>query len=252
MPMQFPSYPMDGASGTGQIGAILRREGLYSSNLTDWRKARDAATNAALAPAKRGPKIAEQDRPYVKAAREAWRENQPALDSTKLVFIDETGTATNMTHLRGRSAEGQRLVDKTPHGHRKTTTFVAALRHDRITAPLLIDGAMNGETFVAYVEQYVAPTLTPGDIVIMDNLAVHKVSGLEKAIEGAGAILKYVLAYSPDLNPIEMVFSKLKALLRKAKERTVEGLWDRIGKLLDECSSLECQNYLTHQRHLSH
>jgi hypothetical protein len=116
------------------------------------------------------------------------------LDSTKLVFIDETGTATNMTRLRGRSAEGQRLVDKTPHGHRKTTTFVAALRHDRITAPLVIDGAMNGETFVAYVEHYVVPTLTPGDIVIMDNLAVHTVSGVEKAIEGAGAILKYLPA----------------------------------------------------------
>ena len=194
---------------------------------------------------------AEQDRPDVKAAREAWRENQPALDSTKLVFIDETGTATNMTRLRGRSAEGQRLVDKTPHGHRKTTTFVAALRHDRITAPLVIDGAMNGETFVAYIEQYVVPTLTPGDIVIMDNLTVHKVAGVEKAIEAAGASLKYLPAYSPDLNPIEMVFSKLKALLRKAKERTVEGLWDRIGKLLDEFSSQECQNYLTHQGYVS-
>ena len=145
------------------------------------------------------------------------------MDSTKLVFIDETGTATNMTRLRGRSAEGQRLVDKTPHGHRKTTTFVA------------------------YIEQYVVPTLTPGDIVIMDNLTVHKVSRVEKAIEGAGAISKYLPAHSPDLNPIERVFSKLKALLRKAKERTVEGLWDRIGQLLDEFSSQECQNDLTHQ-----
>lgn len=173
------------------------------------------------------------------------------MDVTKLVFIDETGTATNMTRLRGRSAEGQRLVDKIPHGHRKTTTFVAALRHDRITAPLVIDGAMNGETFVAYIEQYVVPTLTLGDIVIMDNLTVHKVAGVAKAIEGAGATLKYLPAYSPDLNPIERVFSKLKALLRKAKERTVAGLWDRIGQLLDEFSSQECQNYLTDQGYVS-
>ena len=156
-----------------------------------------------------------------------------------------------MTRLRGRSPEGQRLVDKTPHGHRKTTTFVAALRNDRITAPLVIDGAMNGEIFIEYIRQFLAPTLTPGDVVIMDNLPVHKVAGVKQAIEAAGATLEFLPPYSPDLNPIEMVFSKLKALLRKAKERTVGGLWDRIGEVLKEFSSQECQNYLAHQGYVS-
>jgi transposase len=202
-------------------------------------------------PLKKTLHAAEQDRPDVKAAREAWREDQTSWDSGKLVFIDETGTATNMTRLRGRSAEGQRLVDKTPHGHRKTTTFVAALRNDRITAPLVIDGAMNGETFVAYVQRFLAPTLTPGDVVIMDNLAVHKVAGVRKAIEDVGASLRYLPAYSPDLNPIEMAFSKLKAHLRKAKERTVGRLWDRIGETLGKFSRQECQNYFAHQGYVS-
>lgn len=190
---------------------------------------------------------AEQDRPDVKAAREAWRENQASLDPARLVFIDETATATNMTRLRGRSAEGQRLIGKSPHGHRKTTTFVAGLRNDRITAPLVIDGAMTGDLFVQYVEQFLVPTLTPNDIVIMDNLPVHKVAGVKTAIETAGASLLYLPPYSPDLNPIEMVFAKLKALLRKASERTVGKLWDRIGKLLQAFSSQECENYLAHQ-----
>jgi transposase len=198
-------------------------------------------------PLKKTLHAAEQDRPDVKAAREAWRENQASLDPAHLVFIDETATATNMTRLRGRSVEGQRLVGKTPHGHRKTTTFVAALRNDGITAPLVIDGAMNGETFVQYVEQFLVPTLTPKDIVVMDNLSVHKVAGVKQAIESAGASVLYLPPYSPDLNPIEMVFSKLKALLRKASERTVGKLWDRIGELLATFSSQECQNYLAHQ-----
>ena len=142
---------------------------------------------------------AEQDRPDVKAAREAWRENQASLDPARLVFIDETATATNMTRLRGRSAEGPRLIGKSPHGHRKTTTFVAGLRNDRITAPLVIDGAMTGDLFVQYVEQFLVPTLTPNDIVIMDNLPVHKVAGVKTAIETAGASLLYLPPYSPDL-----------------------------------------------------
>ena len=202
-------------------------------------------------PLKKTLHAAEQDRPDVKAAREAWRENQASLDPAHLVFIDETGTATNMTRLRGRSVEGQRLVGKTPHGHRKTTTFVAALRNDGITAPLVIDGAMNGETFVQYVEQFLVPTLTPKDIVVMDNLSVHKVAGVKQGIESAGASVLYLPPYSPDLNPIEMVFSKLKALLRKASERTVGKLWDRIGELLATFSSQECQNYLAHQGYRS-
>jgi transposase len=200
-----------------------------------------------MSPLKKTLHASEQDRPDVKAAREAWRENQASLDPAHLVFIDETATATNMTRLRGRSVEGQRLIGKAPHGHRKTTTFVAALRNDRITAPLVIDGAMNGEIFVQYVEQFLVPTLTPHDIVVMDNLPVHKVAGVKSAIESAGAVVLYLPPYSPDLNPIEMVFAKLKALLRKASERTVGKLWDRIGKLLEAFTSQECQNCFTHQ-----
>jgi transposase len=163
-----------------------------------------------------------------------------------LVFIDETGTTTNMTRLRGRTARGKRLVDKTPHGHWKLSTFIAALRHDQITAPMVIDRPMNGVIFLAYVMTFLVPTLSKGDIVVMDNLSVHKVDGVAEAIEAAGARVLYLPPYSPDLNPIEQVFAKLKALLRKAKERTIDDLWDRIGKLLDEFSAPECANYLAH------
>jgi transposase len=149
-----------------------------------------------------------------------------------------------MTRLRGRAPAGQRLVCKTPHGHWKLTTFTAALRHDRIDAPFVLDGPMNGPIFLQYVRQFLVPALSAGDIVVMDNLSVHKVDGVAEAIEAAGAKLLYLPPYSPDLNPIEQVFAKLKALLRKAKERTRDGLWDRIGKLLDEFSAQECANYL--------
>ena len=162
------------------------------------------------------------------------------------MFIDETATTTNMTRLRGRAPKGQRLIGKTPHGHRKTTTFIAALRCNAITAPMVIDGAMNGAAFLQYLYQILVPSLKPGDLVIMDNPRVHKIFGVRAAIEKAGASVLYLPAYSPDLNPIEMFFAKLKALLRKAAERTVNGLWDRIGELLREFSSQECQNYLIH------
>ena len=131
-----------------------------------------------------------------------------------------------------------------PHGHWKTTTFVAALRHDRIDAPCVIDAPMNGELFLAYVEQFLAPTLSPGDIVVMDNLPAHKVAGVAQAIEARGAELRYLPPYSPDLNPIEQMFAKLKALLRNAAARTVDALWDTIGALLDAFSPTECANYL--------
>jgi transposase len=190
---------------------------------------------------------AEQDRADVKAARETWRANQASFDLKHLVFIDETAATTNMTRLRGRAPKGERLIGKVPHGHRKTTTVIAALRCDAVTAPLVVDGAMDGPTFLQYVHQFLVPTLKPDDIVVMDNLPVHKVFGVEAAIEAAGATVRFVPPYSPDLNPIEMVFAKLKALLRKAGERTVSGLWDLIGELLSGFSSTECQNYLTHQ-----
>jgi transposase len=185
----------------------------------------------------------EQDRPDVAEARLAWRGDQPGIHADRLVFIDETGTATNMARRYGRCRRGERLNAKLPHGHWKTTTFVAALRVGGITAPCVIDSPMNCLIFRAYVEQFLVPTLKPGDIVVMDNLAAHKVEGVREAIEAAGATLRYLPPYSPDLNPIEQVFAKLKALLRKAAERSVQALWNRIGDLLDAFSPTECANY---------
>jgi len=172
-----------------------------------------------------------------------WRQHQKRLDPAHLVFIDETGTATDMARRQGRAPRGQRLVSAVPYGHWKTTTFVAGLREDGITAPLVVDGPMNGAIFRAYIEQFLAPTLKPGDIVIMDNLAVHKVAGVRAAIEAKGATVRYLPPYSPDLNPIEQLFAKLKALLRKAAERSIEALWQTIGRLLDRFSPEECHNY---------
>jgi transposase len=160
-----------------------------------------------------------------------------------LVFIDETGTSTNMARLRGRARRGERLVGKVPHGHWKTTTFVAGLRSTALTAPGVIDGPMNGNAFLAYVEQILAPSLNAGDIVVLDNLSVHKIPGVRDAIEAVGASLLYLPPYSPDLNPIEQVFAKLKALLRKAAERSVDALWSRIGTLIGEFPPRECANY---------
>ncbi len=179
-------------------------------------------------------------------ARRDWRAAQPALDARRLVFIDETATATNMVRPRGRSRRGRRLIGKVPHGHWKTTTFVGALRCDGLTAPFVVDGAMNGRIFRTYVSRCLAPTLRPGDIVVMDNLAAHKVAGVREAIEAAGARVVYLPPYSPDLNPIEQAFAKLKALLRKAAERSIPALWDRIGTLIDAFTPEECRNYFTH------
>jgi transposase len=151
-----------------------------------------------------------------------------------------------MTRTRGRAPRGTRLVDYIPHGHWITTTFLAGLRLQGLTAPLVVNGPINGEVFLAYVQQHLAPSLKPGDIVIMDNLSSHKVTGVREAIEAAGASLMFLPPYSPDFNPIEQVFSKLKALLRKAGERTLSALWDRIGKLLDCFEPAECRNYFRH------
>ena len=174
----------------------------------------------------------------------AWADGQTKLDPERLVFIDETGTSTNMARLRGRARRGERLVGKIPHGHWKTTTVVAGLRSDALTAPCVIDGPMNGNTFLAYVEQILAPSLKPGDIVVLDNLSAHKVAGVREAVEAAGARLLYLPPYSPDFNPIEQLFAKIKALLRKAAERSVDGLWSRIASLLDAFTPQECANYL--------
>lgn len=170
---------------------------------------------------------------------------QPDLDPARLVFLDETGATTKMARLRGRSPRGKRCRASVPHGHWKTTTLVAGLRLGGVTAPMLIDGAINGEAFTAYAEAILAPTLTPGDIVIMDNLPAHKVTGARAAIEAAGATLMYLPPYSPDFNPIEQAFAKLKALLRKTAARTVDALEAAIAAALDAFSPDECANYFT-------
>jgi transposase len=172
-----------------------------------------------------------------------WKAAQPDLDPRKLVFIDETGCATNMVRLRGRSPRGQRLRGRVPHGHWKITTFTAGLRVDGLTAPMVLDGPMNSDWFKAYVRQVLVPTLGEGDIVVMDNLSAHKSDEVREAIEAAGAQLRYLPPYSPDLNPIEQAFSKLKAHLRKHQERSVENLWRRIGRLIGDFAPNECQNF---------
>ena len=161
----------------------------------------------------------------------------------KLVFIDETGANTKMTRLYGRAARGRRLLSKAPFGHWKTTTFVAALRRGAIEAPMVLDGPMTGRAFLAYVEQVLIPTLHRDDIVVIDNLPAHKIAAVRVAIEAAGAQLFLLPPYSPDMNPIEMAFAKLKTLLRQAPERTRDGLWNRIGELLDRFTPDECANY---------
>ncbi len=151
-----------------------------------------------------------------------------------------------MTRRYGRAPRGKRLVASVPHGHWKTSTFVAALRCTGLTAPCVLDGAINGETFLAYVDQFLCPTLSPGDVVIMDNLSSHKIAGVEAAIAACGARIVYLPPYSPDFNPIEQVFAKLKAFLRKAAERTVETLWNRIGVAINTVTPSECRNFFQH------
>jgi transposase len=179
----------------------------------------------------------------VAAAREAWFEGQLDLDPARLVFIDETGASTKLARLYGRCVRGQRLRAGIPHGHWKTTTFVAGLRLDGLTAPFVIDGPMTGPMFLAYVEQVLCPTLRAGDIVLMDKLAAHKSPAVKAAIEACGASRVLLPAYSPDFNPIEQLFSKLKALLRKAAARSKAALWRVLGALLDAFSLEECANY---------
>jgi transposase len=162
------------------------------------------------------------------------------------VFLDESGVNTKMARPKGRAPKGQRLVASIPHGHWSSSTFIAGLRHDRIVAPWLLDGPMNGDAFLTYIATQLAPSLSADDIVIMDNLSTHKVKGVRELIEARGAGLLYLPSYSPDLNPIEMVFAKLKALLRKAAERTEDALCERIGQLLETYTPQECSNYLTH------
>jgi transposase len=179
----------------------------------------------------------------VQTARREWQAAQPALDITKLVFLDETGASTNIARRDGRAPRGERCIAAVPHGQWHPTTFVAGLRHDDITAPMVADGAMTGALFLKYVQEFLCPTRHPGEIVIADNLRSHKVAGVKEAVEAVGAHIRYLPPYSPDLNPLEKLFATLNALLRKAAPRTVDALWKDIGSRLDRFTPDECTHY---------
>jgi transposase len=196
-------------------------------------------------------RAAEQDRPDVARKRVRWKTHQGRIDASRLVFIDETWIKTNMAPLRGWGPCGQRLAASAPFGHWKTMTFIAALRCDRISAPWVIDGPINGEIFTLYVENELAPTLVKGDLVILDNLGSHKGNKARDIIRARGAHLFFLPPYSPDLNPIEQVFAKLKHMMRAAEPRTIEATWRKAGELLDLFSKEECANYLRNSGYVS-
>lgn len=179
-------------------------------------------------------------------ARKRWIREQGLLDTTHLVFIDETSVNTNMTRPWGRGPRGERVIGRVPFAAWKTLTFVAALRCDRMTAPMMIKGAVNGEAFLAYIEQCLVPTLKRGDIVVMDNVPSHKVEGVQEAIEAAGASLRYLPPYSPDLNPIETAYSAFKTFLRKCAERTEDALCRRAGQFVRRLRADTCANFFAH------
>jgi len=183
--------------------------------------------------------------------RSYWKRHQDAIDPHRLVFIDETWAKTNMTPLRGWAPVGQRLVAKVPHGHWKTLTFLAGLRCDGIHAPCVLDQPIDKASFLTWVRQFLVPTLRPGDIVVMDNLGSHKNPAVRQAIREAGARRIFLPPYSPDLNPIEQMFAKLKTLIRKTAARTVEATWKGIGEALDEFTPTECANYLVNSGYAS-
>jgi transposase len=202
-------------------------------------------------PSKKSLQAAERQRADVARARRRWIREQGMLDPARLVFIDETAVSTNMARLRGRAPRGVRLIGRVPLGEWKTITFVAALRHNKMTAPMVVNGPMTGEMFLAYVEQCLVPTLKRNDIVVMDNFQVHKVAGVREAIEKARATLRYLPKYSPDLNPIEMPYSKFKTFLRKVAERTVPGLYRKIRSFIPQLGAQECANYFRHAGYAS-
>jgi transposase len=186
----------------------------------------------------------EHARADIARRRRRWRSFQADLDPRRLVFIDETWIKTNMAPLRGWGQKGKRLRGFAPHGHWRTLTFLAALRCDRLTAPCVFDGPINGQCFRAYVEQQLVPVLEPGDIVVMDNLGSHKAAAIRQAIKAAGARLWFLPPYSPDLNPIEQAFAKIKHWMRQAQMRTLEDTWRHVGHLISNISQDECANYL--------
>jgi transposase len=194
---------------------------------------------------------ADQSRPDIARKRRRWKAYQPRIDASRLVFIDETWVKTNMAPLRGWGPRGQRLEALVPHGHWKTLTFIAALRRDRIDAPWVIDGPINGGLFRAYVEQVLVPTLAKGDVVILDNLGSHKGKAARNAVRAAGAHMIFLPPYSPDLNPIEQLFAKLKHFMRRDQPRTIEATWRKVGDLLDLFTPTECANYLRNSGYVS-
>ncbi|MFZ6765225.1 IS630 family transposase [Pseudoroseomonas sp. WGS1072] len=222
-----------------EIRAELARAGVAAGITTIWR----FFQRRQITRKKRPAYAAEQDRPDILKRRWDWFEGQPDLEPDRLVFIDETWASTKMARTHGRARRGQRLRAAIPHGHWKTTTFIAGLRNSGMVAPMVLDGPINGAAFQAYVDQVLVPELAPGDIVIMDNLGSHKGAGVRAAIEAAGASLLYLPPYSPEFNPIENAFAKLKASLRKAAERSVEDLWNAIGRIIDTFTPTECTNY---------
>jgi len=230
-----------------EILAALRKQGIHARQTALW----GFLVRHNITRKKKSLRAVEQKRKDVVRARRKWIREQGLLDPAKLVFIDETSVNTNMVRLYGRCPCGLRLVDHVPFGHWETMTFVSALRHDAMVAPMLIEGPMNGELFLAYVEQCLVPTLKPNDIVVMDNVATHKVAGVADAIEAAGATLRYLPQYSPDLNPIEMPFSKFKAYLRKLAQRTIPGIRRDIRSFLSSLKGQECANYLRHAGYAS-
>ena len=199
-------------------------------------------------PIKKTAHASEQERADVQAKRYRWRKRQDWLKQHehllgRIVFIDETGLNTKMARPRGRSAKGQRLVASIPHGHWKTMTFIGGLRHDGMTAPWVLDGPMDGAAFTTYIETQLGPTLNEGDVVVLDNLPAHKVAAAEAAIKQRGAWLLFLPPYSPDLNPIELAFSKLKAHMKRLALRTVGDLWKGVGEILELFSQQECTNF---------
>ena len=202
-------------------------------------------------PLKKSLCAAERHRADVARARRRWIRQQGYLDTTRLVFIDETAITTNMVRVRGRCPRGERLVSHVPQGERKTITFIAGLRHNRMTAPMVIERAMDGPAFLSYIKECLGPTLKPGDTVVMDHCPIHKVAGVEEAIEARGARVEYLPKYSPDLNPIELSFSKFKAYLRKFSERTIRTLYRRVGAFVPTLSRAECRNYFRHAGYVS-
>ena len=205
------------------------------------------ACRAHAADAKKKTLLAiEQQREDVVEGRRQWAAAQLTIDPDRVVFLDETWAKTNLTRRYGRSPRGARLVARVPYGRWETTTFLGAMRSTGFVAPLCVEGAINGPLFLAWVQQHLVKSLRTGDIVVMDNLSSHKTPGVVTALEAVGAQVRYLPPYSPDLNPIELAFSKFKKLLRDGAQRTTEKLWDLCSQVLDLFSESECRNYLRH------